>query len=79
MVDPTVLKSVALCVWVRVPPGVQSADVAKLVDALDLGSSPLWGGGSIPPIRTKMDRFEKHYSYILWFDLFLGYVYSIFI
>lgn len=55
MVDPTVLKSVALCVWVRVPPGVQSADVAKLVDALDLGSSPLWGGGSIPPIRTKMD------------------------
>ena len=30
-----------------------NADVAKLVDALDLGSSAVRRGGSIPFIRTK--------------------------
>ena len=30
-----------------------AADVAKLVDALDLGSSALWRVGSSPSIRTK--------------------------
>src|SRR3712207_1957444 len=34
------------------PPNAQVADVAKLVDALDLGSSAARHGGSSPSIRT---------------------------
>ena len=32
------------------------ADVAELADALDLGSSPVWGGSSTLPVRTKVAR-----------------------
>ncbi len=35
-----------------------SADVAKLVDALDLGSSAARHGGSSPSIRTKQPSFH---------------------
>ncbi len=35
----------------------QFADVAKLVDALDLGSSAARRGGSSPFIRTMLNRF----------------------
>ena len=32
------------------------AKVAELADALDLGSSPVRGGGSTPPFRTLSDQ-----------------------
>ena len=37
----------------REPRGRNSAKVAELADALDLGSSPARGGGSTPPFRTR--------------------------
>ena len=38
-------------------PAASLADVAKLVDALDLGSSEATRGGSSPSIRTKIACF----------------------
>jgi hypothetical protein len=38
--------------------------VAELVDALDLGSSALWCGGSTPPSRT-MSESKMHFREII--------------
>ncbi len=45
------------------PPKFQNADVAKLVDALDLGSSAARRGGSTPSIRTK-ETVQKTVSFL---------------
>ena len=45
----------------------QFADVAKLVDALDLGSSVARRGGSSPFIRT--EQYDWMLGHILKFDL----------
>ena len=52
-----------------------NADVAKLVDALDLGSSAARRGGSIPFIRTKDRQKTVERKHI---GLFLFYLKKVF-
>ena len=46
------------------------ADVAKLVDALDLGSSAFGRGGSSPFIRTKVEQTAKQSASVDCFAVF---------
>ncbi len=52
---------------------VQFADVAKLVDALDLGSSAARRGGSSPFIRTKKTRIFSGFFYMQIFNEICGH------